>query len=90
MDGKFLILPFWSWFVYKDFTSGKYISLNKIVFKAARAYADMKVRIEVIDKNVKQADDVIKEIAFDFLDKYPRAEADLRGMESGNVEFLLD
>ena len=84
-----MILLFWSWFVFKDLSCGKYISLNKILFKAKRAYTDMKVRIEVIDENIEQANDVVQDIAFDLLDKYPRAEADLRGMKDGNVEFLL-
>lgn len=50
----------------------------------------MKIRIEVVDESVKMAEEVIEDLAWDIFNKYPGAEADLRGVSNSNsVEFLI-
>jgi hypothetical protein len=48
----------------------------------------MRVRIEVVDRDVEKACDVIEDITSDLIWKYPEAEANLTDLRKKNiVEF---
>jgi hypothetical protein len=49
----------------------------------------MRIRIEVVDEDIRRTSDVLEELKWDILEKYPKAEADFREIEKGNVEFLV-
>tara|TARA_Y100000310_G_C20443770_1_gene697349 strand:+ start:202 stop:372 length:171 start_codon:yes stop_codon:yes gene_type:complete len=50
----------------------------------------MKIKIEVVDKDIDKAGDVIEELVWDIFDKYPGSEADFSSLNrEKRVEFLV-